>query len=432
MTLVLLISFGIAAALPVATALRRQGGFVQFSFLGGLVFLGQLFLQAIGVVRSADSVPHGGLVRALLMCTLCALAMHLGWEKRAVRGASIAVLVFPRVFAAGMVFIVVGMTGFLLLTRLSGGIAAHFSTAGHYALDWRGYPVAYVFFMAYLAPGIFLALTAAMRERSLPKYLAVAAPLAVQAAFIVLLGRRAVLFETVIVILAALWFGRRYEPARGLILAGAALGAVAMYAAPYYRAHSQIGGSIDKLREIDVGKAVTDPVNGLQEEFYNAAWVMDIVGANHAYQYGAGIYNYLIASFVPKLITGEGFKERLLLDLPGKDLETNDYSWHIRYGANMSGPASAYVQFWFFGCLWFYALARFMKRLYDRAVLGDLCSQCLYVGCLVHAMQSIGNYMYMVLNPLVMIGPVLWVLVELLTLERRQDSGRARLTACVT
>src|SRR5262249_19038972 len=161
-----------------------------------------------------------------------------------------------------------------------------------------------------------------------------------------LLGRRAVLFETGIVLLAALWFTRRYTPPRGLLLAGAIFGAIAIYVAPYYRSYSQIGADKDKLREIDVSETMSNTVNGIHEEFYNAAWMTQIVTDNHAYQYGAGVYNYLVASFVPKLLVSESLKERLFVTSPHWDTETNDYGWHILYGANMSGPASAYVQFW--------------------------------------------------------------------------------------
>jgi hypothetical protein len=311
-----------------------------------------------------------------------------------------------------------GMTGFFALTRLSGGIVAHFRTTGHYALDWRGMPVVWVFFMSYLSPGIFLVLFSAIREVSPLKYGITAFSLAPNLAFIVLLGRRTVLIETGIVILAALWFTKRWEPPRALLLAGAVFGTFAIYAAPYYRTYSQLGGDTEKLRDLDVEKTISAPVNGVQQEFYNGAWTSAIVTRNHAFQYGAGIYNYLITTFVPKLIFSEQFKERLFLTSPRWDLQNNDYGWRIAYGDNMSGPVSAYVQFWFFGCVWFYALARFMKRLYLRAATGDLFAQCLYVGCLAGGMQSIGNFMYMVLNPLLMFAPVLYLSMELLASVR--------------
>jgi hypothetical protein len=170
---------------------------------------------------------------------------------------------------------------------------------------------------------------------------------------------------------------------------------------------------------MDVGQTMRDTVNGSEEEFFNAAWMTELVSRNGAYQYGAGVYNYLVAAFVPKLIVGENWKEGLFLASPRWDLETNDFGWRIRYGANMSGPASAFIQFWFFGCLWFYFLARFMKRLWLQAVSGDLFAQCMYAGCLVHAMQSVGNYMFMILNPVVMFAPVLYVCIEFLARRPR-------------
>jgi hypothetical protein len=419
--LVLLITFGLSAVLPVITALRRPGGFLHYSFLAGGVFLGQLFLQAVGVVRSADSVPHDGLVRELLMCTLSALAVYVAWELPVRRTAQpVRQYDTSAVFRISVVFIAIGMIGFFKLTQLSGGIVEHFHTTGHYALEWRGLPVVWVFFMAYLSPGIFLALFSSIREASALKYLVSAFPLAVNLSFILLLGRRAVLFETAIVIFGALWFTKRWTPPRTVLIAGAAFGTIAIYAAPYYRTYSQLGADNEKLRELDLKKTVSAPLNGMQEEFYNGAWTTDIVTRNHAFQHGAGIYNYVIASFIPKLIFSEQFKERLFLTSPQWDIETNDYNWHIAYGDNISGPASAYAQFWFLGFLWFYVLGRFMKRLYVRAMMGDLFAQCLYIGCLAGAMQSIGNFMYMVLNPLFMFAPVLYLSMELVAAGRAQ------------
>jgi hypothetical protein len=238
---------------------------------------------------------------------------------------------------------------------------------------------------------------------------------------IFILRRRTVLFDTAILILAAAWFARKYAPPRILLVAGAVFGAAAIYIAPYYRSHSQIGADNKKLREIDLRETMSKTVNGIEEEFYNAAWTIELTSRAGAYQYGAGIYNYLVASFVPKLIFNEQFKERLFIPSPTWDLvENNESGWHIKYGANMSGPASAFVQFWFFGCLWYYALARFMRRLYLRAAPGNPFAQAMYAACMVHAIQSIGNFMYMILNPVVMFGPVLYLTMEAVVARRSQ------------
>ena len=421
MILILLLAFGAASIVPVWTGLRREGGFLHFAMLGGCVFLGQLFLQAIGTVRDADSVPHDGLVRALVMCILCALAMHAGWElPLATRSRAPRRYDHRVVFYIAVVFIAVGMTGFLLLAGLSGGLAAHFSVTGHYALDWHGLPVAYVFLMCYLWPGVFLALYSAIRDRNPVRYVVVAFPLAVNLSFILILGRRTVLFQTGLVVLAALWFTKRWSPPRWALLAAAVFGTIAIYAAPYYRTYSQLGADNEKLRDLDVAGTINGPLNGTwREEFYNSAWMEEIVTRQHAYQYGAGIYNWIVASFVPKLLVSEEFKERLFLKSRAWEIEANDFGWHIAYGANMSGPGSAYVQFWFFGFLWFFGLARMMKRFYLRGMEGDLLAQCLYAGCLTDAMESIGNYMYLVVNPLLMFGPVLYLSLELLAVADR-------------
>ena len=71
-----------------------------------------------------------------------------------------------------------------------------------------------------------------------------------------------------------------------------------------------------------------------------------------------------------------------------------------------------------------------MKRLYVKATQGDLFAQPV---CRVHgnAIQSIGNFMFMVLNPVVMFAPVLYLCIECLTI--REEGGlaiRRRLATC--
>ena len=83
MPVFLLAIFGAACILLLAPALRSRCGVLEFPFAAGCGLLGFLFPQAAGIVMHGDPVPRDGLVKALAMCTLAALAVYAGWHEPA-------------------------------------------------------------------------------------------------------------------------------------------------------------------------------------------------------------------------------------------------------------------------------------------------------------------------------------------------------------
>jgi len=93
----------------------------------GSGLLGFLFPQAIAVASREEAAPRDGIVRALIMCTLVALAVYAGWHEPApARWSAPRQTRYPvrRLYWIGMVALGVGAAGFLKLASLSGGILA--------------------------------------------------------------------------------------------------------------------------------------------------------------------------------------------------------------------------------------------------------------------------------------------------------------------
>jgi len=99
-----------------------------------------------------------------------------------------------------------------------------------------------------------------------------------------------------------LYFGTGWLPRRRLVLCTAPLVALAMFAFPEYRKHSQIGGDIERMRDVDFQTLVGTEAYGGQPEFWGLANYVHATSEDSLYEYGAGVYNTLVLYFVPKVI----------------------------------------------------------------------------------------------------------------------------------
>jgi hypothetical protein len=211
----------------------------------------------------------------------------------------------------------------------------------------------------------------------------------------VFLGRRSPLVMLLLFVLCTLYFTRQWLPPRIVILAGLPLVALAILLAPEYRSHSQIDSETPVSERVHVGDTVEGLGAGSQGEFYSMAYLIQVIDDSRLCEYGVGFYNMFVSVYVPRIIVGDDFKESLFVhfkDDPGHT--PNQYGWQISTGMVPTGPGSAYREFWYLGCIWFGLVARFMRRLWDRARAGDVLSQCLYAGLIMPAIASITNDMY--------------------------------------
>jgi hypothetical protein len=404
----LLLLFGAACLLLILRPLRHRSGVLQFPFLAGCGLLGFLFPQAAGIVRNGLLAPPDGVAQALFMCTLTALAVYAGWyEPTPAKWAARRPESCPvrRLYWIGAFFLAVGLAGFLKLTSLSGGVLDHYSTHGNYALEWRGMPVVYDFFALYLIPGFALCGLAALALKSGARLVPLALALAVQLAAVVLLGRRSALVAILLGIGCLLYFGKRWLPPRSVILCAAPLVGLAMFLAPQYRNHSQIDSDHNRIGDLDAGAILSSVAEGERNEFWAMANTIHAAAEDRAYGYGTGVYNTLVLLFVPKLLVGEDAKDEMLIHPGGPG------GWQMPYGMVPTGPGSAFREFWFFGCLWFYGVSRLMRYLWLRADAGrDMKMQAVYMCLLTPAVASVAMDMHVAYPPILMFWAPLAVL----------------------
>jgi hypothetical protein len=428
---VCLFLFAASCVLLIKDGFARPASVFEFPFLAGVGLSSFLLVQAIGVVRAGNIAPDAGVSKALLMSSLCCLAVHYGWRRRLRFSEPLPVGVTGAkyLYGLGLVMLAVGFWGRLELGSLSGGVIEHYSVGGAYALEWRGLPVIYSFVAYYLEVGIVLCSLASFRLGSRMALVPVLAALVFTLADVVLLGRRIKLAFVLLALGLLGYFWRRWTPPRALVIAAACLGTFSLFVLPYYRAHSQLGGDWDALKAIRPGEILREVFEGTDAEFANAAYLVQVTEEERIFQYGIGFYNTLVRYFVPKAIVGEDGKAWFLVDVPDAGhvgpeagVVPNRYGWAIPPHLVPTGPASAFQQFWYLGAFCFYAMARWLKGHWLGAVQGDLWSQAVYTLSATYAVMAVVTDVYAIYHPVVM-----FVLPGLLAMRfRRRFHQRPR------
>jgi zinc transporter ZupT len=428
MPFIFLIVFGISCLWLIVEGLKRREGVLEFGFLAGCGLFGFLFLQAVGVVLNPGMSPENGEVKALVMSTLCTAAVYLGWKAparvRPVR-RSWSPFSLRWMYGCGVACVIVGLVGFIKLAALSGGVVEYYSVEGAYKLNWQGPPVTYAFLALYSWPGLVLVTLSAARSRSWLRLTPAAIPLLIELANIIFLGRRTEFIWLGTALGSVLYFTKRIAPPRPLTLALAPLAVAAMFFAAEYRASSEIGADRARLQEISTTRSLKKVLSGTEAEFCNMAYMMEIADAQGLFQGGVGLYNTFVYMFVPKSIVGEELKAKLMVDVPSARTADNRFDWAYPYGCVPTGPFSVFEQFWYFGAICFYLLARWLKRHWVRAVAGDARSQFVYSLTVTFAVAAVVNDFFVsTYIPVFMFILPLWGLTSLhaaVTVNSRHD-----------
>jgi hypothetical protein len=388
----------------VVDGLERRAGVLEFSFLVGCGLFGFLFTQAVGVVRNPGMAPEGGVCKALVMSTLCAWAVYLGWKAPA-RARPAAGWRFSSslkwMYMCGVVCIGLGLYASIKLVGLHGGVLGLNAVAGRHPLVYQGLPVIYAFFAGYSYLGMVLVTLAALRWRSWLLAAPAAVPILSSLGAIVLAGRRTELILLGLCLGCVLYFARKIAPPRPVALALAPLAMAAIFVAGQYR-DSTLKREWGDVRRISASKTVHEVLSGRAPEFLNMAYMMEIADTQGLFQGGVGFYNSFIQYFVPKLIVGEETKANLYVQVPTARDVGNRFDWVYTYGLVPTGPYSVFEQFWYLGALCYFFLARWLRGHWIRAVAGDRWSQIVYSVAVTFGVTSVVNDIFSIYMPVFM------------------------------
>lgn len=419
----------ICGALVILGFVERSGIF-ELPFLVGASVAGYVLPQAVGLVLHPGMVPQVGLDKALLMFGLCLISIIAGWYHKVPREwlrLSRHSYLARSFYSVGLLCFAGGVIGYIQLTSLSGGIVSFYSSNQNFS--WSGLAVMYFFLYQYswlALPLLTLSALALRRKILLVPCLVLMLP---ELAAIVFLGRRTTLINVFILVGCPLYFGRGIVLPRIWILTCLPVAALAMFLAPEYRSHSQIGADGERFGDLDADSTLKAVFSGVEAELWGASYLIEITDDEHLYGLGSGLYNSLILLFVPKVIVGESGKENLLIGGDKPEHCPNRYGWEMPFGLALTGPATIYREFAYFGAAYFYLLARMMRYFWCRATAGrDLVFQVLYTVCTTAMILTVTNDANSIMSPIAMFCLPLILISKTAWLRKKHSPQRRQTT----
>lgn len=380
MTEILLYFLIVELALMILWGLWKPNRVFQFPFLAGCVFALWAWPQFYQLF-AAGAVPHEMVDRALFMTILCSGMCYVGYQK-GTRPIEQLNWTFDRNRLCQAAFFLT-TTGWVFAYKLSRLPKEMLETGA-----WSGAPVMLMFLAVAINFGFGLSVLLLLRRFSWWVLLiAVLGALSyVQA--IVFGGRREQSVQFALMIGTLFWFVRRKIPPRAVIVCAILAGAFLCYNISTYRSVMagvgwfRTGGQLEKLKEM---KEVTDQGT----EMRNAAYYIAATQSLGAFDFGLFQWNLLVFRNFPGQIFGAALKQNLM-SLGGLvQIGANAaraYGYQTDFGSTTGGITDAFASFWYFGCLEFFLIGYFMRRVYESALRGSLIWQ---LGCALLAVDSL-------------------------------------------
>ena len=120
--------------------------------------------------------------------------------------------------------------------------------------------------------------------------------------------------------------------------------------------------------EMDFKKNLKDFYSNAESiELVNGGYVIDYTYRTSGYTMGTGYWNEIVFRFVPAQIVGKETKKSLMVDFDLFTTKRNDireYNPNYIVGGTSTGIADAFREFDYLGCLFFFFIAMFMKKIW--------------------------------------------------------------------
>ena len=366
--------------------LARPERVYQYPFFMGGIFVSFILPQAIALINNPGPVTQEALERVLLMACLCGAMCWIGYElppnSSLLRKLDIS-LDHRKLFFGGIVFVLIGYITAFLIFQLPEAVRNN--------SQWTGIITIYAFFGGLVYPGFTIILLSTLQRPTPAKILLTAISAALPIHAIVLFGRREPTATFILTIGLCLYFFYRYVPPRWLAIA---MITVALLVIPLTGDYRSIAKTNNWDRLLDI-----QPIENLQKfvekgdvlEFRNAALLIDAASITGRYGYGTDYWNSFIFRFVPAQILGKNFKNALQFKISIVNYNYQIlYNYDIPSGSTFTGIADAFVQFNYFGSLFFLVLGHLFKSLWISAIHRySITSQLFYVSFVTPAMISV-------------------------------------------
>lgn len=373
--------------------LLRPGRIFEFPFLAGAAFGGYLLPQFINL-RGAAGVPSEALAKAVLMSVLCVAMSYAGYAWPMSRLRLPAKQLDRRtLIGISAAYAIAGLLAFALIGYLPSMVREQSQPTGQLVL--------LVSLSLLIHCSFAMAVLLYVRSRSF----IVLGIIALDSIFllqrIVMVGKRAILFEVLFVCCAALWFVRRKQIPRLAVVAGLVLATIVVWRAPDFRQANidrpgqwsqlefDVQRSIDSLRRIDLTNTNRPEVGRTKNEALNAVFMIEATSRSGDYDFGGFHWNRIVKLVLPRAVFGN-LQEKY--QLPETDAARELFGYRTNSWTPPTGIATAFRSFSYLGCLEFFLIGLVMRWLYDSAMRGAFLSQTLLLLVTVHAVQTMTHH----------------------------------------
>lgn len=358
----------------------------QYPFFMGGIFTAFIAPQAISLVQNQDTLPPAALQGVLLMSCLCAGMAWIGYQlkpsQRFIRKFDFE-LNETRVLHGAIVFVLIGYLSEFLIYRLPEEV----TSAG----AWSGIITIYVFFGSLVYPGFTMILMHTARYPRLSNFLLTLFAGLLPLRIIIFGGRRQPAATLLVTIGLVLFFQRRIFPLRWLAVATIFFTLVAIPMTGAYRNIAKSGEweQLAELRPIESMQTYIEQGDIL--ELRNAAYIVDTATKTGDYKYGTGFWDVFVYSFVPAQLVGTDVKSALLSGRGNYAYaETVQMGYYFANGTTLTGVGDAFLEFDYFGSLFFLLAGYFFKHIWFSAFYrSSVISQILYISLFAPTLQTV-------------------------------------------
>ena len=405
--------------------LRRETAFLKLPFLFGVVYLMWVIPQ-LSAIRRTYLTPTDDLLNLHLMCVLCLVVTVLGWHRgvcSAPRKAHPQIAEEYAVIPATVIVTFVAMFATMTIAVLPLEERSMNMPSGRMTI---------LLFIANLKIiSLILSLTIFIRSHSPFNAMLLSINILLYLPAILLYFRRAELIELVLAILLVVWFSCRRTPPRIVLLGGVAVVTIFVSAAGHLRTLAQEEGhgewrtlNFQQIAKIDYLSALPFVRTDSAQELLNALNLIRLADSANYFTYGTELWNRLVFQFVPAQYVGEGFKNSLMFDTAYKYLMQSQVNHFVATGSTYTGMGIGYVEFWFFGAIYFLVSAFILGRVWQSALRGNLWSQSYYVAGLVPALHAITHGPHIFMNSMITYAIVIGGMRKLFRGSGRSSSNR--------
>jgi hypothetical protein len=328
-------------------------------------------LPQIYAIYEKHIFSPSGINRLLFMTILCWTMSFLGWYTYSPKVAIFTGFFHNKIEKdtlgkIAMMFVFLGIVFNFIAFR-------KFSTEQFENQQASGLITIYVFLQQLLFLGSGLCLVLGLQKpRSIIMYVGI---LGIMYGFYIGIfqGKRSIALYTAFVLGVPLYLKYNFKPSRVIVVCSLLIAFFIIPSMDEYRrilkAANNTSELVQGISSIDFGKNVHNSfANAESIELANAGHMINRTYQTGEYKIGLDYWNQLIFRFVPAQLVGKQFKNSLMLyDSPfasGKRISTTTYNSEYIVGSTFTGIGDSFLQFDYFGCLFFFLIGMFMKKMW--------------------------------------------------------------------